>query len=154
MQPAKAPFKVRFADAADVPFIFSSWLRSYRETRAAKLVGNAQYYEGQHAVIEGILQRPNIVVEIACDEHDPSTIFGYIVHEVSKEPLVHWLYVKLPFRNFGIGQSLLQGATSTSTKLTITHLPKIEKKLFEKFPNVNYNPYLAVYQYEDSESPV
>jgi hypothetical protein len=142
---AKAPFNTRYAGVDDIPFIFSSWLRSYRETRAVKVLDNRTYYAGQHAVIEGLMQRPNIIVEIACDVQDPEQIYGYVVYESRSDgPLIHWTYVKLPFRAFGIGSSLVKAACENvpGDKITVTHLPKMEKKLFEN-ESVIYNPYLA-----------
>jgi predicted GNAT family acetyltransferase len=148
MEP-KAPYKTRYAGEADIAFIFSSWLRSYRETRAVKILDNATYYEGQHATIEGIMARPDIIVEVACDIEDPSQIFGYVVYQPGVDGVViHWTYVKLPFRGFGIGSDLVKNACKESPgKLIATHLPKLEKKLFEH-NHVTYNPYLAVFNYE------
>lgn len=139
-----APINLRSVREEDVPFIFSSWLRSYHQTRNAKTIDNRSYYAGQHRIIEAILDRPGTEIMVATDKEDETQILGYVVFEHRLEfVMIHWLYVKLPFRNFGIGKQLLaQVPRLKGRKTVVTHLPKLEKKVHMD-SSLEYNPYLA-----------
>lgn len=45
-------------------------------------------------------------VTIACDGDDPDQLFGFVVHELVA--MVHWVYVKAPFRRMGIARKMLE----------------------------------------------
>lgn len=109
MSPPKpqAEFQIRPALLEDVPFIFSSWLKSYRDAPAVRGVPNSIYYAEQHRLIEKVFSSKNLRVYIACDKEETTQIFGYLVAEVSESgPVLHWEYVKHSFRNFGVGKGL------------------------------------------------
>jgi hypothetical protein len=98
-------FAVRPFRDEDIPFVFSSWLKSYRDSPAVRSVPNTNYYAGQHSLIEGLLQQPNAVILVACDPNDPSAIFGYMVAQT--DPAVfHFFYTKHAFRGWGIAKTL------------------------------------------------
>lgn len=140
-----APILIRDARPGDLSFVFSSWLRSYRETRNAKVLDNRTYYAGQHRIIEKVIERAHVLVATSQDDSDQ--ILGYIIYEHindDKDLVVHWLYTKLPFRNYSIAKQLLQTVVgiSKADKVIITHLPKLDKKIFLD-TRFLYNPYIA-----------
>lgn len=113
----------------DESFLFNSWLKSYKDSRMVAGVSNTVYYAEMHEVIKGVIKSPATTVIVACDQADPSTIFGYVVgQQIGAALIIHWVYVKHPFRNFGIGrhlESAIRGtvphesiAYSLATKLT------------------------------------
>lgn len=91
---------MREANENDLSFIFSSWLKSYRNTQ--KHVDSGVYFSGQHKLIELILQKSHAV--IICPEDDQETILGYMVYSGNT---LHWIYVKSVFRNLGMAKTLL-----------------------------------------------
>src|SRR5271165_681887 len=97
-------FTIRLGNKEDLPFIFSTWLKSFRYSSSfAKEIDNETYYKFHQQVIERILSRsPSIY--IACDQLHPDTVFGYIVYE---GPVLHFAYVKKSFRKLGIARALL-----------------------------------------------
>lgn len=136
--------KLREPTANDNSFIFNSWLQSFRDSATVKGVPNTIYYKEQHRLIEGILANPNSKVAIACNSEDPEQIYGYIVFDSFglHEPLViHWIYCKHPFRNFGVGKLLEQVALKSSPSVvTYTHSTKLTSKLLKNRTYI-YNPY-------------
>ena len=92
----------------DKPFIMSSWLRSFKSSRYAGPIPNNMYWTVYAQAIEQILDRDGVKVLIACNPEKESQIFGYIVLEQNHEaPVVHWLYIKQPFRGWGMARSLM-----------------------------------------------
>lgn len=100
-------WKIRQADSDDLPFIFSSWLKSFRNYSSVAGVPNTVYYDKQHKLISRLLSKPTTIAIIACDPEDAKTIYGYAVAEVDASNMVlHYFYVKHPLRGFGIAKAL------------------------------------------------
>lgn len=95
--------RFRTSTGLDVPFIFSSWLKSYAKARGLAGSEKAAYFRAQHAVIDRLLQRSQVLV--ACDPSDPGEVWGYCVNDTRA---IHWVYVKQVFRRFGIATELLR----------------------------------------------
>jgi len=102
---------------ADVPLIYNSWARSYKHQ--FKKMAFPIYKAFIEPVIADCIQHSEILV--ACDPTDQDEIFGYIVVEDTIEgPVVHYVYVKSPFRRLGIATMLCQNAGVTRP-VTFTH---------------------------------
>jgi GNAT superfamily N-acetyltransferase len=135
------PLKVRFATNEDIPFIFSSWLRSFREQGyLARAVPNTIYYQNHHQILQKLVKRSKVY--IACNSNDVSQIYGYIVGEYIENALViHYLYVKHSFRKLGVGKALFNSFDhDTSLAACCSHLTKPVEKFLMKY-NVIYHPY-------------
>lgn len=138
-EPLKSQVQIRAATEADVPFIFNSWLKSYRNS--LKTVSNAVYFNGHHKVIEALLATST--VSVACDTSDNTQLFGYLVHEeVDGVVIVHYAYVKHPFRKLGILKQLLGSANIIGKSGFYTHQTSGATKLADKM-NFVFNPYIA-----------
>lgn len=104
---------IRYNDEDDQHFIMSSWLRSFKNSNYAGPIQNNLYWKVYQQVIEQLLDRDGVVILIACNPEKETQIFGYIVVEENFEtPVVHWLYVKQPFRStvhdkWGIARALM-----------------------------------------------
>jgi hypothetical protein len=123
---------------SDMPFILSSWLRSYRK---ASPVSGPVYYVGQEAVIRRLLVRSSIV--LACNPEDPSTVLGYVVFErVPSGGLVHYVYVKELVRRCGLAARLLSEVPGPFRSHTHETRAEGVARLKARFPSV-YNPYLT-----------
>jgi hypothetical protein len=122
---------IRSMEESDVNFIFSSWLKSYRNTQ--KYVDSTIYFEGQHKLIEHILG--NSDVYIAALDEDPDTIIGYAV--VSGETL-HWCYIKSTYRNLGFARIILDVAFKGEEPKFYSHfMPSV----YFLCKNAKFNPY-------------
>jgi hypothetical protein len=100
-----APYVIRPGQPADYPLIYNSWLKSYRDSPTVKSVPNTPYFAGHHEIIERLL--PLSVIRVACDPGKPGEIFGYAVaQDLAQGRVLHWIYVKHPFRGFGLAKAL------------------------------------------------
>lgn len=97
---------VRQALDSDAPFIFSSWLKSFRSSDFAKHLSNSMYYREHHKLIADILERSQVICAVS--DEDESQIFGWICAETGGPvPVVHYVYVKQTYRRVGIASKLL-----------------------------------------------
>jgi GNAT superfamily N-acetyltransferase len=112
----------------DLPFIYSSWLQSYKKT--VKYVSDKNYYKGQHAVIAALLEHSNSAV--LCSQ-ETDRIVGYIVWEGDT---LHYIYVKNTFRGFGFGSSMV--ATCVPNVQYFTHYTPAMSRFL---PGCEFDPY-------------
>ncbi len=126
--------KIRAPEESDKNFIFNSWLKSYRNSQAAKHVNNPIYYTVQAALITKLLSLyPTLV---ACDPESPNVIWGWINADATTNS-VNYIYVKHPFRRVGVAKALAAAANIDVTlPINATHLTHAIKK-----DNIVYNPY-------------
>ncbi len=140
-------FVLRPAESGDISFIFNSFLKSYRDGEAVRSVPNTVYYAEQHKVIEKILQRPQILVSVACCPEDHSEIYGFVICEYrDNTAIIHWCYVKFALRGFGVAKSLLDlVVTDNIQRVEYSHRTKVIDKLGNRLKDFIYNPYTAFY---------
>lgn len=135
--------RLRQAGQEDINFIFNSWLKSYRNSYATKNITSTFYFSEQHKLIERILKTAKTI--IACNENDPSQVFGYIVaDEVDGIFVIHYLYVKHSFRNLGIGKVLLNAFDHDPSVASLyTHHTHTAHRLAPKY-NMLHHPYILL----------
>jgi len=133
--------RLRAANDEDLPFIFNSWLKSFRDSSFARDIPSTIYFTDHHKVIERLLKTS--VVMISCNEEDPSQLYGYAVGSQEDGIFVlHFIYVKYTFRNLGIGTLLLTSFGHTGESASVyTHRNNLATKLAAKY-NFIYHPYL------------
>jgi GNAT superfamily N-acetyltransferase len=120
-----------------VPFIFSAWLKSYRNNAWAKNAPNTVYFKYHHELIERILKRSAVL--IAHPEDDADQILGFAVFEERNELVIaHYVYVKQPYRRMNIASELLNAVPRVDF---FTHLNGRTHPALTKHGAV-YNPYL------------
>jgi hypothetical protein len=137
--PLKSQVLIRDASEADVPFIFNSWLKSYRNSSACRSVTNPVYFAFQHRLIEDLLQHSFVKVVHAAS--DSNQLLGYIVYgEQEGIKIIHYVYVKHAFRNMGMCKMMLQDSGVVGG--FYTHETPSGARAAEKLQLV-YNPYLA-----------
>ena len=143
-QTSNLPIRVRPANQEDVPFIFSSWLKSYRYSGFAKKISNTVYYTEHHKTIEKIVRCNEVY--IACNKEEPNQIYGWIAGtRVDHIFVLHYVYVKQLFRRQGIARMLLKDAFDHNPEVASVfthHMDDIADKLAAKY-NMVYSPYLA-----------
>lgn len=127
---------IRLGTKLDESFIYATWLKGY-------FYGNPDFADMQPAtfyavyprVIETILNRLGSNVVIACLKDDPEVIIGYAVFT---DKVLHYAYVKQPFRSQGVLRALIASNPGTTE---YSHKTKPAKALAAKF-NLTFNPIL------------
>lgn len=152
MKTPKLPIRYRAATAEDANFIFNSWLKSYRYSQFSRLIANEVYYTEHHKILESLVKECKVIV--ACNQDDPSQIYGYIcAGELDGFLVVHYVYVKHSFRNMGIGKSLLNVFDhDPSTAAIYTHNTRIADRLAPKY-NLVFHPYVLFKDFSPKEEP-
>ena len=128
-------YKIRPVEHDDVPFIINSWLRSYwKATAHNQGIAKNAYYTYHHKLVEKAVK--DELIFVAVNTHDSEQIFGWCCFKDQYEMhILHYIYVKQPFRRFGIAQALLNSIGSLDI---ITHKTEMGDLLSETF----YNPYI------------
>lgn len=145
-------WKIRDSIPSDIPFIYSTWLNSYRyDSDLGRSCKNSGFYPAYTKVLDDILMQPGTKIRVACMNEDDFVIFGYGVFgygQNEREPqfIIHYLFVKPDFRLKGIANSLMKDQgwnvlTINQWRPTITHKTDIIKPMLEKQPGFNYSPY-------------
>jgi hypothetical protein len=132
--------KIREAIPTDINFIYSCWLRSYRNDSDIGLsVTKTVFFDSYQQIIDGILNRSTTKVFVACKPDEPTTIFGFLVAESSVK-ILHYCFIKDAFRGFGLANLLFQEAflDSKKSEVIITHKTYTCKSLCDCFL---YNPF-------------
>lgn len=135
-------YQIRSAQPEDVNFILNSWLMSYRHSPFAKGVLKDVYFKKHHEFVKACLARSAVFCAVSKD--DTTQIYGWVCiepptgHELTRA--LHYVYVKHPYRNFGIGSSLLSHVLESEPKFAFSHLAtgKLLGFLAEKG---SYDPY-------------
>lgn len=109
---------VRTPTADDISFIFSSWLRSYRNSEEVQRMANEPYYRLYKNFVDAALRSSRIAV--ACDPEDLNHLYGYVVFADRDSMILHWIYVKHAFRRNGIARLLYDLASRDSDRRQAT----------------------------------
>ncbi len=139
----QAEVYIRDAAEADLPLIFSSWLKSFRNGTFAKFIDNTIYFEQHHKVIEKLLKRSK--VRVACSPTNPEDIFGYLVWEkMDGVFILHYGYTKHTFRNLGVFAQLMKDTGETfETSGLHTHTTIPCTTLMPRYELI-YHPYILI----------
>jgi hypothetical protein len=138
--------EIRHLQELDLPFIFSSWLRSYKEESAfAKRIKNEVFYFWHHRIIEVTLAKPSVRVLVASDKDEPTVIYGYIVTEVinSEPKIIHYCFVKEHFRQMGIAKLLFK-ESGIQGNFFISHFTYSAEPIVNKREEITYDPYRII----------
>lgn len=118
---SQLPVVIRRATEADHAFVIGTWLRSYREDQLsadayAKHIPDDVFYgeEGHRGVVRELLSRHGAF--ILAHSETPDDMYGFICADL---PVLHYLYVKGPFRRLGFGKRLMHHAGFVHTSEAI-----------------------------------
>lgn len=141
------PVTYRDPNPTDEGFLYHSWLKSFRQGSSWASSIPAQIYFNNHKVIVSKLLREAGIV-IAANPENPTQIFGYGVYSPTSGnvTVLHYLYVKHPFRRLGIGTDILRVIKNLSCHdldlpVAATHMTSVGAMIQEKW-KVIYNPYV------------
>jgi GNAT superfamily N-acetyltransferase len=133
---------LRKAVPEDAPFIFNSWLKSFRKSPLARNICSTVYFSEHHKVIERLLRSCDVT--LACNPDDPTQLYGYAVME-NKDgvDVFHYIYVKHTFRRLGIAKTLKDDMQSTDAASVYTHHTQWADRIAPRY-NMVYSPYVAL----------
>lgn len=135
------PIVLRKGLARDVPFITSSWLRSFRDAPFVRGVPNNIFYYQHHKVLEHLI--PRSIVVVACSEDDPDLIVGWVCAELVDTALVvHYVYVKHDYRRMGVAKALLTFLVDAEKPPAVMYTHKTKAAIAAAPEGWMYNPYL------------
>ena len=140
------PVKIRSLKEEDESFIYSSWLKSYRNSDFASQVSNDIYYSSHKKIIEDLMNNNNVEFKILCEPDDEEHLYGYLAYEkLGAINIVHFIYVKYNYRKFGLAKQLMEDSIDNlgEQDLYCSHAPKSFKSLKEKYKLV-YTPYILL----------
>jgi len=100
----RLPVRIRKADEGDISFIYSSWLKSYAAQN--KDQPKITVYKMHREVVSRLLE--DGITLVACMEDNPDQVLGWLcAQRIPKFLILHYCYVKAPFRRFGLARSLV-----------------------------------------------
>lgn len=131
---------LRIGQPDDLNFVYSTWLKGlyYGDSWFSDIPKDI-FMKKYHAVLDGILKRNNTTLIVACLKDDPDTILGYSVaswHPTDPGYVLHWAFVKSPWRRIGIGKSLMPPGV-----VSVSHLTKVGKALLPKIQDAVFDPF-------------
>lgn len=136
-------YQIRTARPEDFNFVANSYLKSYRTAPETKPMVNEIYFPEYKSRLEHMARTGLILV--ACARDDEDQIFGYVIAgSVGQYPLLHYVYVKFPFRYAGIGKALINAALPNFKQDTtvVTHQPRNWTQTAERY-KLLYDPKYA-----------
>ncbi len=132
--------------AADKAFVYGTWLQGhYEKSLWAKGMEWEAYKYYHQGVLERLLREGRTVV--ACAPEESNQILGYCNYYGAPRspPVLNYVFVKGPFRRFGVGSKLLEVAGFGKTQpFAFTHLndSPLVHRLRKQWPLGKYVPYL------------
>lgn len=110
---------IREGQESDYPFIFNSFLKSFRASPVNENVADKVFFSKTHDKMEDYLNSPDIKMFIACSPSEPNTIYGYIV---GTEDKLIYAYVKQTRRRLTVATKLAQKLFGKDPEGTISYL--------------------------------
>ena len=143
------PIVLRPMAETDRAFVVNSWLLSFATPQRCgscraeypRTLRKATYYEEYHALVSQLLERA--VVTVACDVEHADQIYGWLcVEPRSRANVVHYAFVKQPFRALGVLRRLV-ASLPAADGLVYTFHSRAATTLAPKL-GAQYNPFLAL----------
>lgn len=135
------PRRLRPGQPADLRLVLDSWARSYRRSPWAGTVPGSLWNDVVRRSITAILARGSLTV--AVHPEDDALILGWIAWEDGPSGvIVHYTYVKDPWRQDGVASELLEHVTGT-LPWRFTHRTPSGERLLRRFPDGVWDPFPA-----------
>lgn len=101
---------IRGAEAGDIAFIYSTFLRGLRFGNPYfEQMDSDSYFAAKKEEITAVLCQPDVSVRVACAADDREVILGYVVARVAEESSVVWVWVRPALRRQGVATKLCHG---------------------------------------------
>jgi hypothetical protein len=135
------PYKIRSAQAEDIPFLYSTWLKAMKyDSDIGLSVRKSIFFEQYRQILDNILSDSKVLLAVHPDE--PNVIFGYLVYQ---EPnILHFSFVKETFRRLGIASDLVKIAMAGSPIYIMTHQTRFLNEIADNLRHysLTHNPFL------------
>lgn len=140
-------------------FVKSTWLKSFFGNKS-HLVENIQpevYYHEHAKLVDKAMEKTRCLMAMSNDA--PDVAVGYMIF--SLPDVIHYVYVRHAFKNFGIAKTLLLASGIDKDKFTYTHRTRdcawaigftkksmtksgefVREFIPGKLPKAIYNPYI------------
>lgn len=132
---------IRPARQTDLAFVTSSYLKTMRARTPYNCMTSDVYYPHQRKRIENALQVGDCYV--LANPEDPDHIFGYaVVEHLSSGDIVHFIYIKFPFRKMGLARKLFSQVVRDQGTTLVSHTTDTNfDRLAHKYKLI-YDPYV------------
>jgi hypothetical protein len=139
----------------DMAFVYSTWANNINDGRLPyrALVNKYLYVKASRRAMEKALSM-GAKIKFACDDQSPDTLHGYVVYQEPKHEkdsivyglrfgertVLHFLFVKSPFRGLGLGRGLLTAAGVDPNTCAFTCWTDQTAHLWAKYKGAIYAP--------------
>lgn len=136
----------REMNASDIPYIKSTFLRSFRNSSFTNLTSNKSYFGFFSPLFEELILSPNTVVGLAVNPEDESHIYAWCVWEKQGPvQILHYVYTKTSYRKFGIAEDLLKATGfNLGEPFFYTLFSRDCDSLRRHYKQAVYNPFLLL----------
>lgn len=130
----------------DLPYIKSTFLRSFRNSAFTNYVSNQDYFDFFSPLFEDLLYSDNIVVGLAVNPKDASHIYAWCaVEKRGPVQILHYVYTKMSYRKFDIASGLLEAVGfKLDDPFFYTLLSRDADSLRRQHNQAVYNPFLIL----------
>ena len=138
--------KYRDMIEADIPYIKSTFLQSFRKSPSTKYTSNTTYFGFFSPLFDHLLDKAGVIVKLAVNPEDVNHIYAWCVYEiVGPTQVLHYVYTKFAYRNFDIATSLLFAAEfKLHEPFFYTLFSRDAYKLRKKYENAVHNPFILL----------
>lgn len=125
----------------DMPFIFDTWVESFRLAHAAGPIPMDMYRNIYREVIKRVLQFPGVLCTVAFNAEIPSQTIGYVVAGGWAPMTVHYLFVKHWFRRNGLARELMkQVGLERGAPFAFSFKSRVVGELVRNWPGARFDP--------------
>ena len=128
-----------YDESIDKNFILATWMNSYYEYASRNCYLKKEIFFDEHEkIILELLNKDNVAVLSFSNDH--TFIIGYVVYQDKIKKIIHYIFIKAPFRNLSYSKILLN-SIGLNKDFLFTHSTKKFSKIL-KGNTHTYNPYL------------
>lgn len=135
-------YTIRPHATEDLPVVHETWAGTWKTARAAGCIPNNLFDAVHKALVDQLLNR-GMKIDVIVPSNRPSQVMGWIAYEPDpKSPgkaLVHYVFVKAPFRRRDLANTLLAHVGNADGKFVYTH----ETSFARYWPRAYHNPGVA-----------
>lgn len=143
----------RLAEMSDLPFIYGSWLDSFRLSHSAGVVPMDCYRDVYTDAINRLLSRPTCDVLVAYmpgESAGLADLHGFLCGErTSRGPIIHFCYTKETRRRLGVARGMFEAAGfDLAEPFTFTYKTPVLSKPWcrSKISHAKYDPLCARFE--------
>lgn len=125
----------------DLPFIFDTWVESFRLSHAAGPIPMDMYRNIYREVIRRLMQFPDVEAIVAYNAEIHKQVLGYIVFGGWAPKTVHFLFVKHWFRHNGLARELMhQAGLNRKQTFAYSFKSRIASELTRSWSGAKFDP--------------